>query len=468
MNFKVVSHQLILVRRIVGVALLFAGLVFALGPAVPAQAANLIVSDCGDTGGANQLRQKIAAAASNDTVTITCTGTINVSANGTLVIGKNLTINGPGAGNLAISGGDAVRVFDIGAFTANISGVSITHGKIIGFDGAGVNTLGTSLTVTSVVFDNNNTSGGRGAAINMPSGALTVINSSFTNNTADGDGGAIENNGAILVVVNSTFFNNLANGDGGAIDNNGGTLTISGCTFNTNSGGLFGGAIWTTIPTTISNSTFFNNKALGAGGGIEVNGSVTNLINVTFSGNGALIGGVHPIRIVPPKGGRTLPQSPPFFGGAINNAAGTVNLKNTILANSTAGGNCNGIMVDFGNNLQFNPNAGCGVMPAGDPKLSALANNGGPTQTMALNVSSAALDKGNNSICSASPVNNLDQRGVSRPQPPGGICDVGAYELLQAPAEVPEADTLLLMGGGLGGLATWLGWQRRKLRARMK
>lgn len=36
------------------------------------------------------------------------------------------------------------------------------------------------------------------------------------------------------------------------------------------------------------------------------------------------------------------------------------------------------------------------------------------------------------------------------------------------PAEVPESDTLLLFGGGLGGLATWLGWQWRKVRARSK
>jgi uncharacterized repeat protein (TIGR01451 family) len=33
------------------------------------------------------------------------------------------------------------------------------------------------------------------------------------------------------------------------------------------------------------------------------------------------------------------------------------------------------------------------------------------------------------------------------------------------PAEVPEADTLLLLGGGLGGLATWLRWQWGKRRA---
>lgn len=33
------------------------------------------------------------------------------------------------------------------------------------------------------------------------------------------------------------------------------------------------------------------------------------------------------------------------------------------------------------------------------------------------------------------------------------------------PPEVPEADTLLLFGGGLGGLATWLGWQRNRINA---
>jgi len=37
-----------------------------------------------------------------------------------------------------------------------------------------------------------------------------------------------------------------------------------------------------------------------------------------------------------------------------------------------------------------------------------------------------------------------------------------------APSEVPEADTLLLMSGGLGGLATWLGWQWRRVRAKSK
>lgn len=50
---------------------------------------------------------------------------------------------------------------------------------------------------------------------------------------------------------------------------------------------------------------------------------------------------------------------------------------------------------------------------------------------------------------------------------PGGIAiapisDSATVQVVDRPAEVPEADTLLLFGGGIGGLVTWLGWQMRK------
>jgi hypothetical protein len=41
-------------------------------------------------------------------------------------------------------------------------------------------------------------------------------------------------------------------------------------------------------------------------------------------------------------------------------------------------------------------------------------------------------------------------------------------QVLACPSEVPEGDTLLLMGGGLGGVVSWLGWQRRKLMRKNK
>ncbi len=74
--------------------------------------------------------------------------------------------------------------------------------------------------------------------------------------------------------------------------------------------------------------------------------------------------------------------------------------------------------------------------------LQALANNGGTTLTMALQPGSAAIDAGDNGACGTVPVNNIDQRGVSRPvdgnNDGNAICDVGAYE---APADLAQTPT---------------------------
>jgi hypothetical protein len=61
----------------------------------------------------------------------------------------------------------------------------------------------------------------------------------------------------------------------------------------------------------------------------------------------------------------------------------------------------------------------------GDPKLAALANNGGATQTMAIQTGSAAIDKGSCTDTSGATI-ATDQRGTARPI--GLSCDVGAYE----------------------------------------
>ena len=43
-------------------------------------------------------------------------------------------------------------------------------------------------------------------------------------------------------------------------------------------------------------------------------------------------------------------------------------------------------------------------MVGDDPGLAPLANNGGPTQTMALQAASPAIDAGDDTVCAASPV----------------------------------------------------------------
>ena len=60
------------------------------------------------------------------------------------------------------------------------------------------------------------------------------------------------------------------------------------------------------------------------------------------------------------------------------------------------------------------------------PAWILLANNGGPTQTFALISGSQAIDAGDDTTCTNSPVSNLDQRNTTRPD--GTHCDIGAFE----------------------------------------
>ena len=93
---------------------------------------------------------------------------------------------------------------------------------------------------------------------------------------------------------------------------------------------------------------------------------------------------------------------------------------------SSKGRNCDGTITDGGGNLSY-PDTTCPGINA-DPLLGPLQNNGGPTQTMDLGPGSAAFEAGDNATCAAALVNNLDQRGVTRPQ--GARCDIGAVEHL--------------------------------------
>lgn len=99
-------------------------------------------------------------------------------------------------------------------------------------------------------------------------------------------------------------------------------------------------------------------------------------------------------------------------------------LIGTLLATNQPGGNCSGVISDGGYNLCSDATGAFthpGSLNNTDPWLGPLADNGGPTPTMALLAGSTAIDAGDNS--SVSPT---DQRGV--PRPFGAATDIGAYE----------------------------------------
>src|SRR6516162_2302186 len=92
--------------------------------------------------GAGSLRQAILDTPSGGTVDFQpgLSGTITLTT-GELLIAKDLTIAGPGAGVLTVSGNQASRVFNIAATdTVTISGLTIADGRLlsVGSFGGGI------------------------------------------------------------------------------------------------------------------------------------------------------------------------------------------------------------------------------------------------------------------------------------------------------------------------------------------
>jgi predicted outer membrane repeat protein len=352
----------------------------------------------------------------------------------TLTTGKTIAADTTldGGGLITLSGGGSVQLFSVSSgVTLELDNITVTGGH---YNGAIANS-GT-LTIANSTFSGNGVllprkvyyyDFSRGGAISNDSfGTLTISNSTFSGNTGPG-AGAIANSGN-LTITNSTFSDNsisslLRGGQGGAISSTGsGNLTITNSTFSGNSAGTKsgrGGAISSTGSgnLTITNSTFSGNSAFSGGaicGSFYGTGTLTNS---TFSGNSSSC-------------------KKPYCAGAIYNEGGTVTLQNTIVANN-AGGNCSpywGTITDGGQNLRWPSSDSSCVGNFGDPKLAPLADNGGPTWTMALQAGSAAVNGGDNTICATDPVNGLDQRGFARVG--GGLpnCSIGAYEYNSGPS----------------------------------
>src|SRR5262249_38604656 len=122
-------------------------------------------------------------------------------------------------------------------------------------------------------------------------------------------------------------------------------------------------------------------------------GQTATLVNTTINGNTA---------------------SPALGGGLINPATGTVNLTNTIIAGSPAGGDCvnGGSIATNSHNLV--QDGTCTPAVSGDPKLGPLQNNGGPTKTLALLQGSPAIDAGDDAVLGDPLDLTTDQRGFAR------------------------------------------------------
>ena len=294
----------------------------------------------------------------------------------------------------------------------------------------------------------NNVAGGEGGGI-YNTGPITLDHVTVTGNTSAANGGGIYNDAVMLMTdsqIGTLAAPNQASNGGGLFETGFHTSQIERSAFVGNiaasGGGIAGRRM---VLEEISRSTIADNTASGGGGGIMTNGRV-ELVNDTVADNtvtgkvgkaGAGLSGFGPASAMPSGGGAN---------------AANFSLVNTIVANNTYAGspatllNCGGKgegdpaarFYSMGHNIEDGNS--CGLTAGGDepgvnPQLEPLANNGGPTLTMALQPGSPAIDAGDDAQCP-----NDDQRGqIGRAD--GNVdgvfqCDVGAYELFVHSADL--------------------------------
>ncbi len=368
------------------------------------------VTTLSDGTGPGTLRSAIAQANTNDanndttnTIDLTVAGTYNIgqSGLGALAIfsnaaatqsGLSLTIENTSDGNVAISGDNSTRVFDInpndilptnpngslGAVT--ITGVTIENGVAQSGNGAtgggGIRDQGpVDLTLNNDIVTNNSaTADGGGISMeNLTSThwTLTLTNTTVSNNQAEDAGGGVEEDGTGQVnIINSTIADNGCVNQGGgvwldAINGGTATLNVTNSTVSGNTAGLLGGGIGNagtstvTITTStvahnftagngggfanastlgntpagtliVQNSLFLDNSAVAVAGGIE-EGNVLTITNSEIKGNVAGDNGGMPK--VTTGGGQI-----PGIGGGLLVYGGTLTLTDSTIADNRADG----------------------------------------------------------------------------------------------------------------------------------
>ena len=273
---------------------------------------------------------------------------------------------------------------------------TISGGSAVTLDGGNAirlfNVTGGGLTLDHITLANgHDTVANQGAAAIDASANVTITDSTISGHQSSNSGcPAISISAATLTITRSTITGNVNTAPALGIPvcgNNTATLIVTSSTFTGNTGG----GLWTSGTATVTNSTIAGNSSTGAGN------------------SGGLVA----------------------FGDTA-----VMTLRNTIIANNIGTGQCapvaGGTIADGGGNLQY-PDAACGAgITVANPLLGPLASNGGPTQTMALAVGSAAIDTAVPANCPAT-----DQRGQVPADGDGNgsiICDIGAYE---APTFIP-------------------------------
>lgn len=379
------------------------------------------------------------------------------------------------SGNTSNSVGGGLAL-GYGSLTLTGSAVS---GNATNFVGGGLALFSSSSTLTGSTISGNLVTFGGGGGIYLYGGNVSIANDTVSGNTAyNYTGGGIAAKYADVDIATSTISGNSAGRYGGGIYLAGqgrggdGTLAVTDSTisgnlaeagagvalatfyYQTAAGAtqmLYGG----TVSARFVNSTVTGNNASDGAGGFDVyiksppgSGSTSGLtvtmttssaqldfVNSTISGNQGTGGsyGAGAIStyvdtdatqgaVTITAGNSIISGNPGTNGDVYLGAQASLTVQNSLLASA----------------LQTTY-AGNGNVFSDAPGLAALANNNGPTQTMALLAGSPAIDAGNNALISTSIT--TDQRGAGYERIVNGTVDIGAFEFGAGAAPPPVAGT---------------------------
>jgi hypothetical protein len=349
--------------------------------------------------------------------------------------------------------------------TATLQGLTIRHGRVTGDrPGGGLVNKGVLMLMDSVIRDNvaGHYSGGL-----HNEGTLTLAASTIRGNVSSYLGGGFLNFGTMRLTT-STIHGNAAMEGGGFF--NWGTLTLTTSTIRGNTARALGGGLANYDTLTLTHSTISGNaardrsgEARPGGGGLYNIGKLT-LTQSTVSGNTAYYGGGvyndYNAGEQPPSSltlisstitGNAATQG----GGFYNHAHSRLTLTASLVADNPQGGDCQNFLASItskGDNLDSDGSCQLTAAtdrPSVDPLLGPLQKNRGSTLTHALLPGSPAINAVPWGTNGCGTILISDQRWQARPQPAGGACDIGAFEV-EVPGQVLSAWVTGLTPQGAG------------------
>ncbi len=291
--------------------------------------------------------------------------------------------------------------------------------------------IGSLLLEESTVANNRSAAGGGGVyvlAIEAGEVSLSVVETALSDNRAiNGNGGAlsaIAQEGSIYTDIRRSAITTNSANNGAGLYNIGNEQAFD--------SGMNSGFAWVDI----AHSTLSGNIATANGG------AITNLTTSLWPGARSNHQPFAPTRPDPPPLGwgsvrlfnSTVTDNWAQRGsGIFNGKGGWFEMFGSIVANNEPSGRDCWNPIDS-NGYSLDSDDSCGLtqptdQPAGIADLLPLAlYPPGQTASHALGAESQARDRIPIGETGCNPAIDTDQRGVPRPQPAGGLCDIGAFE----------------------------------------